>query len=352
VIGGPDTLLNEGEYVAIDILIECVETLGPEIHTVHVANDGTLRFSSEDPTLAIRYPLCLDDPNDTNQVLKRSQLEEVDRIVGGVDYVMPTIGLKELVVFKYTMREGWVKNVWDEMHILRGLRGHPSFVSFHRAIIDDVEPRVVGFTSVFVAGGDLNDNTTPTLPFHFCWLEELTSAVDDLNLKFGIVHQDIAPRNVLVDATTKRLKIFDFDRSARIGVDGALNDGRDVDGVICTIYESLTKNREFEWHSPEDANAVEALELWDLKAKVEDEVGGIDTYRNFLRQWSTRRRAQRIRHFSEATNPLEWPTIPSQPFISGADADMDLGPELRRTKRARGEYVISWERDPQVGVDW
>src|SRR5205814_6422534 len=114
---------------------------------------------------------------------------------------------------------------------------------------------------------------------------------------------------------------------------GALSDGCDVDGVICTVYEVLTKNKEFEWHSPEEAATVEAQVLWDLKAKIEDGIGGIDAYRGFLRQWTIKRRAQEIHHFSEATSPIEWPSIPSQAPSSGAHADsnaVDLGPELRR----------------------
>ncbi len=55
------------------------------------------------------------------------------------------------------------------MHIMKAMKGHSSFVPFHGAIIDDVEPRLVGFTTVFISGGSLRDNTTYT--FYFTWLK-------------------------------------------------------------------------------------------------------------------------------------------------------------------------------------
>ncbi|CAG8285577.1 unnamed protein product [Penicillium nalgiovense] len=50
-----------------------------------------------------------------------------------------------------------------------------------------------------------------TTPFRFEWLQQLTQLVDFLNLELGIIHQDIAPRNLLVDPETDKIILFDFD---------------------------------------------------------------------------------------------------------------------------------------------
>lgn len=52
---------------------------------------------------------------------------------------------------------------------MKAMKEHSSFVPFHRAIINDVEPRLVGFTTVFISGESLRDNTTYT--FYFTWLK-------------------------------------------------------------------------------------------------------------------------------------------------------------------------------------
>ena len=49
------------------------------------------------------------------------------------------------------------------------------------------------------------------------------------------MHQDVAPRNVLIDLPTMDIKIFDFDRSALIGAENQEPGGNDVDGVIFTV---------------------------------------------------------------------------------------------------------------------
>lgn len=54
-------------------------------------------------------------------------------------------------------------------------------------------------------------------PFKLKWLKQLMCAVDDLNFKYGIQHQDIAPRNLLVDEDSDKLLVFYFNFAARIG---------------------------------------------------------------------------------------------------------------------------------------
>lgn len=136
-------------------------------------------------------------------------------------------------------------------------------------------------------------------------------AIEDLNLRFGLMHQDISPRNILVDSLTGNLKIFDFDRSARIGSPGKVRNLNDVDGLIFTIYETLTKDKSYRnaLFGEDQVQKVEALEEWKLdKVPLEEEKGGITAYGHFLGKWvHGRRTTRRIEHYSQATEPLSWP---------------------------------------------
>jgi hypothetical protein len=56
------------------------------------------------------------------------------------------------------------------------------------------------------------------------------------------MHQDIAPRNLLVDPETDQIQIFDFNFSSTIESEG-LSLGRDnVSGVLFTLYEIIIRD--------------------------------------------------------------------------------------------------------------
>jgi serine/threonine protein kinase len=61
----------------------------------------------------------------------------------------------------------------------------------------------------YIPGGTLDNKN---VPFQFKWLRQLTQLVDFLNLQLGIMHQDIASRNLLIDPNTDSIRLFDFDR--------------------------------------------------------------------------------------------------------------------------------------------
>lgn len=69
--------------------------------------------------------------------------------------------------------------------------------------------------------------------------------VDFLNLELGILHQDVAPRNLLINSETNQLQIFDFDRAARIGSPGVVAERDDVTAVAFTLYEIITQDMNF-----------------------------------------------------------------------------------------------------------
>lgn len=63
-------------------------------------------------------------------------------------------------------------------------------------------------TSLYIPGGSLDENKSRV--FKLNWPEQLTHVVDDLNRKYGIAHQDIAARNLVIYSETDDLLIFDF----------------------------------------------------------------------------------------------------------------------------------------------
>ncbi|KAK3322924.1 hypothetical protein B0H66DRAFT_602347 [Apodospora peruviana] len=70
---------------------------------------------------------------------------------------------------------------------------HPNIVPFDALVVDKLDgvDRVVGFTTRFIPGGNLDENKTRV--FKLKYLEQLISTVDYLNLTLGIVHGDTCP---------------------------------------------------------------------------------------------------------------------------------------------------------------
>jgi hypothetical protein len=132
-----------------------------------------------------------------------SRLQELDRLGPGVDLSSyeDESGNPHTVAFKFN---SWWKPVrmqmaWDELHLLKSLPPHPNLLGLDRVVLEDVESRVIGFTTKYIPGGTLE---TRKVPFRFEWLQQLTQVVDFLNLELGIMHQDIVPRNLLIDPDT------------------------------------------------------------------------------------------------------------------------------------------------------
>jgi hypothetical protein len=77
-------------------------------------------------------------------------------------------------------------------------------------------------------------------------LEQLTAVVDDLNLKYGIYHQDISPRNLAIDPQTNKSTILDFDKAIQIGVEDEIPNFNDINGVIVNIFVILTLDLKYQ----------------------------------------------------------------------------------------------------------
>lgn len=195
--------------------------------------------------------------------------------------------------------------------------------------------------------------------FKLEWLRQLTRVVDDLNLRYGIAHQDIAARNLLVNPETDALMLFDFNYSGRIGGPGYAEDRDDVKGVVFTLYEIITRDVHFRDipYSQQNPADVEGLEEWVRRPDVKLD-HPVSEYRSVLDEWVKRRREgkQQVAVYTEAPEYIDWPDFPApapkdQIFSDGyGNSTVVRGVvmcDMRRGEREKGVEVLSWERPAQ-----
>ncbi|KAI1500568.1 kinase-like domain-containing protein [Biscogniauxia marginata] len=354
----------DSEDPAIEHLKKHIDKLGPDVYTIHVSNQGELISASTDPkddnTRCVYYP-PLDEIQrpDWVQTIRRSELQELDRLGPDVDLVIyppysQATGKK--VVFKYYFVLQFMPWVWDEMNLLIRLPRHPNLVPFDRLVVDELAGRFVGFTTVYIPGGTLEEN--PSRVFKLKWLHQLTGVVDDLNLKYGIAHQDIAPRNILIDNGTDSLMLFDFNFSARIGIGRYSEHRNDVKGVIFTIYEIITGNTDLRHVPPpeQDLAAIEEQDKWVKHPNVTLD-HPVSEFRLALKQWSEKRRLGRqLTIYKDASEYIDWPKMVDPPRSEFQTRRLDgtlhhysrvCYDRSRTGLREKGGMVLNWERPPQ-----
>ena len=129
-------------------------------------------------------------------------LTELDRMGPQVDLVeyqaAPAVDgvASTKAAFKYWFTANGMFRKWYELQCWSRLpRDHPHIVPFDAVVLDDVRGGVVGFSSLYIPGGTLKDNNATKRPFRLVWLQQLLSAVDDLNYRYGIMHQDLATQS-------------------------------------------------------------------------------------------------------------------------------------------------------------
>lgn len=233
---------------------------------------------------------------------------------------------------------------------------HPNIVPFDKVVVDELEGRFVGFTSKYVPGGTLEENVARV--FKLKWLHQLTDVVDELNLRLGVAHQDIAPRNVLIDESTDALLLFDFNFSARIGRPGYSESRNDIKGVIFTLYEIITRDkaRREKRHEDQDTSAVEQM-VWSKHPDVRLD-RPVHEFRRALNGWCERRRkGDQFTADTPTTNSLDWPPIPDPPLTQVTihrGAGLEPVEEFQKRydwKRSKlleeGKVVLNWQRPPQ-----
>lgn len=374
---------EEQEDVAFEHFKRHIDSLGPDVVWIHVGPGGDLISTSsnpiQDPTSDMYYPPLdlIQRPADVQAIL-RSGLRELDRLMSSVDLVsyqtegQPAVTRK--AVFKYYWQYQFVEKQWDEMNVWMRLPHHPNIVPFDRLVLDEVRGGVVGFTTLYIPGGTLENNVSRT--FKLKWCQQLMQVVDDLNLRYGIAHQDIVPRNLLVDEATDNIMLFDFNTAAQIGHDRgppffwhwyvnlALcpppfrkvraerrdRDIRDdVKAVIFTIYEMITRDfhfREGDWQEL-DPSMVQDIEWVPHPDATLDRP--VTEYRALLNAWvKARGEGKKITIYTDAPEYIDWPLL-EVPTVERTDRtgrvyNLRTWHLPRHESQARGENVIKWQR--------
>lgn len=331
---------------AAEYLKKHIDHLGPDVYAIEVSEIGDLLSVSTDPdhdeTMCPHYPPIreLQRPGGV-QTVSRSELLELDRLGPNVDLVSyETHGLtdeegqpkRRRVVFKYYFHLQFLHQRWDEVNVWMRLPPHPHIVPFDRLVTEELygQQRVVGFTTLHISGGTLggiHENPSDSRVFKLKWLKQLTNLIDDLNFKFVIQHQDVAPRNLLVDETADNIMLFDFNFSARIG--GPLRDGGqvywenrdDVKGLVFTLYEIVTRDDHFRSvpHWQQDVSSVLDMKEWTQHPDVRLD-HPLPEFRAVLDEWlRTRKERGNIAVFTDASEYIDWPKMNEPPCFPDED---------------------------------
>ncbi|KAI0156395.1 hypothetical protein GGR57DRAFT_80785 [Xylariaceae sp. FL1272] len=360
-IKGTRQIFPPDEDLEVPLLSTFVDYLAPEVQAVSVDNDGLITQVSTDPeeddTEFIGYlPFSMVETLHDCRTVRYSQLKELDRLGPGVDrssYYDESHNVRD-VAFKFNPLGKPVRlyMAWNELQAYRSLPPHPNLVSLDRVVLEDKESRIIGFTTKFIPGGTFENSTRP---FRVQHLKDLIQLVDFLNLDLGIMHQDIAPRNLFLDPETEKILLFDFDWVAH-GEKGLLKGRDDVIGVALTLYELITGDDQFTHipHWERNVEMIQNVSEWPCKRELD---GDVSTFRKILNEWiATRQVGNDMERYLNAPNRLTWPDLPTAPDYdvpceSGMTQDGETrwrtGPRLRRTAIRKGQYIFRWERPPQ-----
>ena len=246
-VKGTAKLFPPEEDRELSILAQFADYLSPEVRAITVGDDGLLTRISIDPeedgTLFLVYPhfsLCgsLADC----RTIQYSELQELDRLTPFINLSSyedeDRSGIPQrLFKFNILNKPLRLQMAWDGLNIIKSLPPKPNIIPFHSLVLNE-ESRVIGFTTKYILGGTL---ANPKIPLRFEWLQELTHVVDFLNLELGIMHQDIAPRNILIDPYKHKIVLFDFDRAASgKNLYDCLDD---ITSIVFPLYELITNDK-------------------------------------------------------------------------------------------------------------
>ncbi|KAK3937786.1 hypothetical protein QBC46DRAFT_391765 [Diplogelasinospora grovesii] len=337
----------------------------PQIVAITLDQDGEILSMSADPQYYLPepdhvYPF-LDELPPVETVL-RSELIELDRIAGICDLVSYRSGPAQgrTGIFKSSLTDGQ----WTGLQATLRLPPHPHLLPIDYAVLEEMECKlVVGYTMRVIPNGDLKSDYHRARPFKLKWLRQLMQTVDDLNLRFGVVHQDIRARNCLIDPETDNLLLVDFGFSAWVGQKHAGIHGRnwepgerrsDVEGVMLFLCEIITRADDSDIFDIL-AGVVEAdsdLEWRDKLVKHPDvELDhNIDMFYHELVSWVKKRRSGGTSPQTRAIIPeaIRWPPYPDRrcDWSGSEEDDSDDKPDLRE----KGPRV-PWQRPASTMVD-
>ncbi|KAL4910851.1 hypothetical protein BDW74DRAFT_172312 [Aspergillus multicolor] len=321
--------------------------------------DGLLTGVLTDPThddtpFHTYFPLSMCTSLAGCRVVNYSQLKELDRIgtnnscINVLSYkdengVTQTVAVK----FNILVKDRRLNMEWNEMHILKNLPPHPNILPLDRLVLDDgdvqdgvVQSRLLGFTTKFVEGGSL-DHLNPKTPFRLEWLRQLINVVNFLNLELGIMHQDLAAQNILVEHEANKVILSDFGRGV-VGVNYLRDHCDDIAGVVHTLYKVITND---------DSVAPTGRTL----------DADVSKFRAVLSNWIAKRTAcgeeAGLKRYLDASKrsgikpPPPRPSPPDDeiPYQCPDRKTADLGYRARYTYEAirNGQYVFKWQRPGQ-----
>ncbi|KAM0518137.1 hypothetical protein ACHAPE_004544 [Trichoderma viride] len=340
-----------------------IKTLPLDTYKIHVSERGDLLRVSTDPKddpwiIIWRFEvqdLQLERPLNSVETVIRTEPCEISRMAWGVDLVSYGTGEEEKrVVFKYALIPQDSCRFWTELNVWIRLSHHPNIVPIDKIVLDEIHGQIVGFTTPYIPGGSLEDN--PSRGFKLKWLKQLIQTVDDLNLRYGIIHDNIIPRHLLIDPETDDLLLINFNFARRIAGPVRLFifdiSGQEMALVILTAYSIITGDKRFQYtHDAEkisNATAVMELEEW-VPATDMTLDHPVSTYRLVLEEWTRRRRAVHV----EAHECIDWPEFPYKQTVWERDewgASYAVGGMYdcsRAGEREAGRAVMEWERPPE-----
>ncbi|GAB7355869.1 hypothetical protein MBLNU459_g6526t1 [Dothideomycetes sp. NU459] len=360
IIGPTKYFPEEDDDLVISVLKRHIDELDKDVHTLKVDEEGTLVSTSSDPeqddSLVFNFPSYMDCPSlQKCSTILSSSMTELDRLEPGVDLMsyVDELGHKKTVVYKWAMVIQRRIQMWSEIHFLQRLPSHPGLLALDRIVLDDQTNQILGFTTLYVPGSDLASSTRHDV-FRLQHLKQLTEVVDLLNIELGIAHQDIAPRDLLLDSSIdegeRHIQLFDFDRAAVIHGFMYNPDRNDIKGVIFTLYEMITNDDSYrEVNFPkQDPETVLRLEQWPQKRELDAD---IECYRKHIAEWT----AQRSKNDQTLHGPkFEMPEIPPpRPVILEMDGQGNpvYGVDVVQTREEIvrfGQYMVDWRRAPQI----
>ena len=181
-------------------------------------------------------------------------------------------------------------------------------------------------------------------------------------MKFGIAHQDLAPRNLLINPVTDTLQLFDFRCAGRLGWEVMTEDQGifsnpgsfklDLTGVIATVDEVITLDTQLaeQVFMSADISTIQENE-WVKHPDV-----GLDrdvtSYQQSLRRWLQRRNQSEnlISHYTQAPSHIERPQSwrPEIPLLDQeghpVGEAMPSTSVSRAARRALGLKFVEWDR--------
>lgn len=241
------------------LLRAVVDDLPPDMVAVDLSASGRVLWTStssdyrSDRTHAIYYPSVVEYQLPASEpplpVVTRAQLTVVTRLAWCVDKVMYSSSGSSSddgildgkpAVFKYNpFVSAMGGDAWRELQILARLpRNHPNILVPNALVVEELTGLgVVGFTTPWVPTPTLGDQWS----FKLSWLRQLLTLVDQLHLRYGIHHQDLAHRNIFVHPENPdEILLFDFNVAET--ADNADPARDDIKGVIALVYALITRD--------------------------------------------------------------------------------------------------------------